>query len=80
MTSHEILVDIKCLELGIVPFSIMQKPSPFEGMDDSDAKKVKRKFRKLKRKLNKKRYLGRKSNNRDVYHSIQMKVYEEMLS
>ena len=84
MTAHEILVDIKCLELGIVPLSIMQKTNPFEGMSDSEAKKVKRKFRKLKRKLSKKEYDGaflhRKSKSRDVYHSIQMKVYQEMLS
>lgn len=51
-SSKEILEFAAALELGIVPPSIISSvPNVFDQMDPAEAKKSKRKFRKVKRKL-----------------------------
>ena len=75
--SHKILFEMKCLELGILPEHILQKETDaFEGISAEDRRKMCRKFRKLRRNLQKR--TKRKIRAWDVFHQIKMKLWEEL--
>ena len=77
MDMIDTLVDLRCLELGIAPFSI--SPSALNDLDNSGAlREQKRKFRKIRKKLSKK--LKRPATRSDVVHQIRMQVFSEFFS
>lgn len=81
MSSHfkdhiQILVDLRCLELGIAPLS--DSFDNFEGMCPKQARVCKRKFRKLKRKISREigHPVGRKKIN-SYMRTLEWKKYFE---
>jgi len=75
---YEIIATLKALELGILPEKMFSKQDPFEGLEFEEARRMKRKFRKLKRKLMKIR--GRRVSASEVLRHINLKAYRETLN
>jgi len=73
----KILVDLHCLEMGILPISSSGYLS-FKGMSDKDAHIAKRKYRKLRRKLKKK--LNRNPSIYDINHHVREKIWDQFFN
>ena len=75
--SAKLLVFLRELDAGIVPYELyMQSKAPFDHFTEEEARVSKRKFRKLKRKIEKN--LKRETTNNQARKYIFWSLYNEV--